>query len=444
MTLPKAGSGELSFDPPPIDSVAPTPPAARPKRRPRHSVIMLVDMDAFFASVEQSQHAHLRGRPVIVCGDPDRRGVVTAASYEARPSGVHAGMPLQEARRLCPDAEYVEGNPDKYVSISLQLLDLYTRYSPDVEPFSVDEAFIGFGHRLSLDQGLDLARRIQVEIAKRFELGASIGVGPNKLVAKMAAGVEKPRGLTALDEAGFRDTFWPLDVRKMWGVGEKLSDRMRSLGIMTVGDLARAPAPALSGAFGVIGPQLREAAWGRDETPLVPCYEGVDPKSMGHEVTLGEDSDDAEHLEATLLRLCDQVARRLRKEGFVGRVVAVRLRDHQFVTRIRQRAVHAHTQEPARIFEVARALFRENWSGGALRLVGVTVSALEPAPDGEQTDLFAVGERAEKLNRALDQVRDKLGEVAVVPAATLRQKRRSSHVPFGAVSPRTIRPRSRD
>src|SRR5439155_10004379 len=138
--------------------------------------------------------------------------------YEARPFGVRAGMPLQEARRLCPEAEYVEGNAEKYVSTSLQLLDLYTRYTPDVEPFSIDEAFLGLAlEDNTLERGLEMARRIQSEVLEEFELGASIGVGPNKLIAKMAAGVHKPRGLTALDEAGFCDTFWPLDVQELWG-----------------------------------------------------------------------------------------------------------------------------------------------------------------------------------------------------------------------------------
>src|SRR5262245_33058457 len=157
-------------------------------------MILLVDMDSFFASVEQAHHPHLRGLPVIVCGDPSRRGVVTAASYEARPFGVHAGMPLQEARRLCPHAQYVEGNPDKYVAVSVQLLDLYSRFTPDVEPFSVDEAFVGVPG--TLEEAAELAREIQSLIDSRFALGASIGVGPNKMVAKMASGVNKPRGIT--------------------------------------------------------------------------------------------------------------------------------------------------------------------------------------------------------------------------------------------------------
>jgi len=429
----------LPFDPEPAEPVGGPAAAAAvvPPKPPRHGAILLVDMDAFFASVEQSLHPHLRGRPVIVCGDPSRRGVVTAASYEARPSGVHAGMPLQEARRLCPHAEYVEGNPEKYVELSLELLDLYFTHTPDVEPFSVDEAFLGLAPRDTLADGLERARRIQAQIDERFALGASIGIGPNKLVAKMAAGLRKPRGLTLLDVAGFRDAFWPLDVQELWGVGPKLAARMRELGIATIGDLAHAPEPALAGAYGVIGPQLREAARGHDATPLVPSYEAVDPKSMGHEVTLERDSGDAAQLESVLLRLCDQVARRLRKEGFVGRVVAVRLRDSSFTTRIRQRALAGHSDRAERLFEVARALFRDHWHGGPLRLLGVSVSALAPSPDSVQTDLFADGGRADRLLEALDHVRDKLGEVAVVPAATLRRAKRGlRHVPFGAMASR--------
>src|SRR6516162_8452443 len=145
-------------------------------------MILLVDMDAFFASVEQAHHPHLRGKAVIVCGDPSRRGVVTAASYEARPFGVRAGMPLAEARRLCPGAEYVEGNPDKYVALSVRLLDLYLGFSPDIEPFSVDEAFLGLARGTTLERAGEVAREIQLAIDLRFGLGASIGVGPNKLV----------------------------------------------------------------------------------------------------------------------------------------------------------------------------------------------------------------------------------------------------------------------
>ncbi len=405
--------------------------------------ILLSDMDAFFASVEQLHHPHLRGKPVIVCGDPGRRGVVTAASYEARPSGVRAGMSLVEARRLCPEAEYVEGNPEKYVALSLQLLDLYLSFTPDVEPFSVDEAFLGLAPKVaSLGDARAEAERLQQAIHARFQLGASIGAGPNKLVAKMAAGLHKPRGLTALDEEGFRRAFWPLAAQEMWGVGPKLAARMRSLGILTVGDLAHAPVPLLKATFGIVGPALREAAWGRDDTPLVPYHRGVDPKSMGHELTLSEDSTDPAYLEGILLRLSDQVARRLRSEGFVGRTVTLKLRDHRFVTVTRQRALERRTDDHRLVFETVRGLWRAHWRGGALRLLGVSVSGLARRAPDEQTELFDADRRESRLTAAMDRLRDKLGEAALVPAGSLTHRRPLGHVPFGALSGRVRKNRS--
>jgi len=401
-------------------------------------MILLVDMDAFFASVEQAHHPHLRGRPVIVCGDPGRRGVVTAASYEARPSGVHAGMPLQEARRLCPEACYVEGNPEKYVAQSLDLLQLYLEHTPDVEPFSVDEAFLSVGRaRGSLEEAREIGARIQRQVDERFGLGASIGVGPNKLIAKMAASVSKPRGLTALDAEAFRRHFWGREVQDLWGVGPQLTLRMRSLGISTVGELARAPIPLLEGAFGIIGPQLREAANGEDDTPLVPYHRGIDAKSMGHEVTLSRDSRHRDSLEGTLLRLSDQVARRLRQEGFVARTICLKLRDHRFVTRLRQRALAEHTEDHRVVFETARALFDELWNGEAVRLLGVTATQLaRPEAGTGQEEMFEHDSRSLRLRQALDRVRDQLGESSLVPAGALRHVRTLGHVPFGALKPR--------
>jgi len=401
-------------------------------------VILLVDMDAFFASVEQAHHPRLRGRPVIVCGDPGRRGVVTAASYEARPSGVRAGMPLAEARRLCPRAEFVEGNPHKYVEKSLELLEIFLSITPDVEPFSVDEAFLDLmrlGERAGRRQEvIELSRALQQRIADEHGLGASIGIGPNKLIAKMASGVQKPRGLTCLDEAEYRRLFWPKPVQELWGVGEKMAGHLRGLGILTMGDLGRARPEVLEQAFGVVGPHLREAAWGHDQTPVVPYHEGVDPKSMGHEVTLPEDCRDAAFLEGTLLRLADQVARRLRGDGFAGRTVTLKLRDHRFQTCTRQRALSIAVDDHLAIFEVAKALWRANWKGEPLRLLGVSVSALEATAGSEQTELFARDARARALQEALDRVRDKLGEASVVPAGSLTHRRGLGHVPFGPLA----------
>jgi DNA polymerase-4 len=397
---------------------------------------LLADMDAFFASVEQLHHPRLRGRPVIVCGDPGHRGVVTAASYEARPSGVRAGMSLVEARRLCPGAEYVVGHPERYVALSLQLLDLYLSFTPAVEPFSVDEAFLGLDRKVTAAaEAAETARRIQGEVSERFGLGVSIGAGPNKLIAKMAAGLQKPRGLTVLDREGFCRVFWPLPAQELWGVGPRLAERMRSLGIMTVGDLAHAPIPSLKAAFGIVGPSLREAASGHDDTPLVPYHQGVEPKSMGHEVTLPEDTSDPAFLEGTLLRLADQVARRLRVEGYVGGTVSLKLRDHRFATFTRQRALPGYTDDHRLVFETARSLWRANWKGGALRLLGVSVAALRPRSAQPQAELFEEDRREDRLTRALDRLRDRLGEAKLVPAGSLTHRRHLGHVPFGAPVP---------
>ncbi len=282
----------------------------------------------------------------------------------------------------------------------------------------------------SVASAVEIAETIQQRIWDRFGLGASIGVGPNKLVAKMAAGVNKPRGLTGFDEAAFRAHFWPLDIRELWGVGPKLAERMRSLGISTVGELARAPEPVLKSAFGIIGPQLREAAWGRDDTPLVPYHRGVDAKSMGHEVTLPADVEKRDQVGGTLLRLSDQVARRLRSEGYVGRVIAIKLRDHRFHTRIRQRAIEVPTDDYALIYSVATTLLDQLWRGEPLRLIGVHVSGLErhAPPQGE---LFESGRRARELRDAMDRVRNRLGEASLVPAGSIGHRRHLGHVPFG-------------
>jgi DNA polymerase-4 len=412
-------------------------------RGPPRRWVLLADMDAFFSSVEQACHPHLRGQPVIVCGDPSRRGVVTAASYEARPTGVRAGMPLVEARRLCPDAHYLEGDPEKYVAMSLRLLEHYLTFTPDVEPFSVDEAFLAVGPvGGTLETARDIAAEIQRTVLEKFDLTASIGVGPNKLIAKMASGVVKPHGLTAFDPPMFQAHFWPLPVRELWGVGEQMSARLGELGIVTVGDLAHADPKRLEAAFGVIGPQLAEAAHGHDETPLIPYHEGVDPKSMGHEVTLPEDCHDTLALEGTLLRLSDQVARRLRSEGFRGRTVTLKLRDHRFATHLRQRSIGRSTDDHARVFELARTLWRELWNGDPVRLLGVSVSGLERASGGSQVELFGVDDRATRLRAAMDRVRDQLGEAVLVPAGSLSYRRALGHVTFGPVTPKKRNPAS--
>jgi DNA polymerase IV len=386
-------------------------------------MILHVDMDAFFAAVEQASNPRLVGRPVVVCGDPDRRGTVATASYEAREFGVHAGMPTGEARRLCPGGVFLEGQPEKYRSVSVYLLELYKRVTPAVEPFSIDEAFLdlaGTAYDADADSAKRAARTIQRWTSERLGLSATVGIGPNKLIAKMASGVDKPRGLTWFDAEAFRRRFWPQPVEALWGIGAQTTLALGRLGVRTIADLAHFPEERLAGAFGVNGPRMKVAAWGEDLSPVVPYYEGADAQSMGHEFTLLTDLRDLDVLEGLLVRLSDQVARRMRKEGYQGRVVVLKLRYADYDTVLRQRALADFTDDERVIHAVARRLFRENRDRRAVRLLGVTMAGLEKPHGVEQPSIFEHERRARSLTRQIDHLRDLYGERAVLRAAALR------------------------
>ncbi|MEP7028779.1 MAG: DNA polymerase IV [Candidatus Eisenbacteria bacterium] len=386
-------------------------------------MILHVDMDAFFAAVEVASNPRLLGRPVVVCGDPDRRGTVATASYEARAFGVHAGMPTGEARRLCAGGVFLEGQPEKYRAISVYLLELYKRVTPMVEPFSIDEAFLdlaGTVYDADAESAAGAARTIQRWTSERLGLSATVGIGPNKLIAKMASGIDKPRGLTALDRDAFCRRFWPQPVSALWGIGEQTTVALERLGVRTLADLAHFPAERLAGAFGVNGPRMKVAAWGEDPSPVIPYYEGVDAKSMGHEFTLLTDLGDADVLEGLLVRLSDQVARRMRKEGYQGRVVVLKLRYADYETVLRQRALSEFTDDEMVIQAVVRRLFRENRDRRAVRLLGVTVAGLVKPGGVEQPSIFERDRRARDLTRQVDRVRDLAGERALLRAAALR------------------------
>jgi len=399
---------------------------------------MHLDMDAFFAAVEEKLNPRLRGKPLLV-GGTERRGVVAAANYPARAFGVHAGMSMGEACRLCPDATVVEGNPQKYVHTSLEVLDVLKSFTPAVEPFSIDEAFldmtaVGWRGRVSegadaaaldggaalLDSAIPVAHAIQRAVARRVGLTATIGIASNKYIAKMASGVQKPRGLTVLTVERYRELFWPRGVKELWGIGEKTREALEKLGIRTVGQLAKFPREFLTYHFGLNGESMQEAALGRDETPVVPYYEGIPVKSMGHEVTLAQDVADRDELLSTLLRLSDQVGRRLRADHYLGRVVSVKIRDARFRTVIRQRALPEVMDDEQQIFQTARLLLGEHWDGRPLRLIGVSVSGLVNAEGYYQQSLFAQDEHRRQMMEAVDELRDRFGEHALVKAGVLR------------------------
>ncbi len=388
-------------------------------------IIAHIDMNAFFASIEQMCNPSLRGRPLIICGDPAGRSVVSTASYEARKYGIDSGMPASEAKRLCPEGVFFQGDARKYVYYSLRLLKIYTMFTRAVEPFSIDEAYLDLNGSGCEDfaSARRTACRIKSAVKESFPLlTASIGIGPNKYVAKMASSLEKPDGLVVIEDLDqFRRIFWKEPVDRLWGVGEKTRDLLNGLGIFCVEQIAKAPEGLLRSHMGENGDGLRSIAWGGDNTPVIPYDVGIEAKSMGHEHTFSMDIGDADELDRILLRLCDQVGRRLRKHDCSARTVCVKLRFKDFSTITRQKTLAGRTNDDMEIFRVASRLLRENRDGRMLRLVGVKASSLDYGGAGVgQMFLDQAGRRG--LISSIDSLRDKFGDNVLVRAGALRRR----------------------
>ncbi len=384
--------------------------------------IIHIDMDAFFAAIEQQAHPDLQGKPVIVCGDPDGRGVVATASYEARMFGVRSAMPVREARRLCPQAILVRGRHSLYQQVSNGLLEVYRKYTPTVEPFSIDEAFLDVAgcERLHGD-AREIAQRIKTDVRKGFGLSCSVGVAPCKLLAKMASDMHKPDGLTVIRLEDIPSVIWPLPVRKLYGVGGKTSQTLESLGIKTVGALARMPVELLTEKFGETGRLLSSLASGIDNSRVNPSIREM-PKSIGHETTLLEDSGDEAFILTCVLSLSQQVGRRLRQQGLVARTVALKLRYSDFTTLTRANTFSFFTCLDEDIYRTAKGLFLCHWNRARkIRLVGVTVSSLSSKDDFmHQLALFEEDEKRQRVTAAMDKVRDRFGENAITRASLVR------------------------
>ncbi|MFH1311793.1 MAG: DNA polymerase IV [Candidatus Eisenbacteria bacterium] len=378
-----------------------------------------LDMDAFFSAIEQLSNPSLKGKPVIICGDPHRRSVVSTASYEARKYGLKSGMPIGEARRLCPHGIYVTGNPKKYVYTSVQILNTLREFTSLVEPFSVDEAFLEF-HDLGLDETPRVANAIKQKIRQRFGLTCSIGVGPNKIVAKMASEIEKPDGFTIIEEGKFLDYFGDKEVRTLWGIGEKTSEKLNALGVRTICDLAQFPEKTLTTIFGEYGTYLKMTANGRDESPLVPYFEGIEPKSIGHEYTLSSDTSDQRFLVSTLLRLSEQVGRRMRKNGYVCDTVTVKIRYKDFKTLTRQHRQDKFIERDDMIFERARKLFLTNYNGDEIRLLGVSASGLIKKDSYRIDPMFSIDRRKDVFVQVADSIKDRFGEESIKRGGSFR------------------------
>lgn len=380
-------------------------------------MVLHVDMDAFFAAVEQRDHPEYRGKPVIVGAPRDRRGVVSTCSYEARKFGVHSAMPSREAARLCPQGIFLPGDHAKYSRVSRQVMEILGRFTPVVEQVSVDEAYLDVtGARSLFGDGAAIARSIRAAIRSELDLAASVGVGPNKLVAKICSELAKPDGMKVAPEgeAELATFLAPLPASALPGVGKVMSARLASFGFRSVGDVQRSPS-GLEAAIGANAAEwLSRAAFGRDHRPV--AAEADDELSISREHTFGEDCGDRAEVRATLKGLVADVGRRLRASGRRAGEVHLKLRWNDFTTITRQKKTPVPLRDDFSLFEEALVLFDRERLVAPVRLVGFGVSALVEGEGQAELDLFGAGndaaplkDRREKLSDAMDALRRKLG-----------------------------------
>ncbi len=387
--------------------------------------IFHVDMDAFFVSVEELSDPSLKGKAVVVGGQRDERGVVSAASYEARKFGVHSAMPLRTAAKLCPHAIFVDGHPERYRDCSAKVYEVLNTFSPLVEMASIDEAYLDMtGTDRLHGPPLRAAHSLHSRVKAETQLNCSIGIGASRLIAKVSSAKAKPNGVLWVIPGQESKFLAPLDVRDIPGVGKVMEQNLHALGIHQVADLARLDEAILEERFGKWGLALAGKARGEDAGGWFDAEVGErsDPKSISHEHTFNEDTANPVQLETTLMRLTEMVARRLREHQLHARTIQLKLRYKDFTTITRAHSLAAPTQLDTEIFEQIRSLFRRNWKRGAeIRLLGVHVSSFEEAAR-EQMELLD-GSRQQRWQQALaaaDRLRDKFGERSVGLAGGLK------------------------
>jgi len=365
-------------------------------------------MDAFFISVEQRDNPSLKGKPAAVCGSLSR-SVVTSANYEARPFGIRAGMPVQEARRRCPQVILVKGNHSKYTETASRIFSILKGYTPLVEVASIDEAYLDITDSMLLFQSpLHIAQSIKSRIREKERLTCSIGIAPNKFLAKLGSTLKKPDGLVIIQKDEVDGILRDLPVEKLSGIGPKLKEALNSMGIFTCGQLGKASVSVLRKRFGVIGERLQEMGLGWDDSPVVPFDEGEEAKSFSHSVTLEKDTSDPNILKKVLLQLSEKVSQRMRGEGFYGRRVAITVRYSDFFTFSKQKTLFQWLNSGNEIFKHAWEIFESIPHPKPIRLLGVGVSELKK--EGYQLDLFEKKDKKDHLLKAMDRVNEKYGD----------------------------------
>lgn len=389
-------------------------PAGKGEWGPGDRAIAHIDMDAFYASVEILDFPELGGKPVIVGGNSNR-GVVSAASYKAREFGIHSAMPIFMARKLCPDLVIQPGRMKRYVELSRVIMRSLNRFSPLVEQISIDEAFIDLtGTEKLFGAPVETIGLIRKEIRKNTRLTSSVGLSTSKLVAKIASDLDKPDGITIIPPSRVQGFLDSLPIGRIPGIGRKSEEHFKKIGIKLLGEVKRLSPEYISKSFGKSGIRLMEIANGRIESPVVPYSQ---PKSISNEVTLQEDTDDFSTLERILLALSEKVGRRLRKHGFQGRTITLKLKDSAHRQLTRSITLDHPTYQGKKIFTEARKLLLSRGVRSRKRLIGVGVSNLEPAGTIEQYSLFREKsvdeEKWDRVDRAVDDILERFGSGTV-------------------------------
>jgi DNA polymerase IV len=384
---------------------------------PRRAILH-IDMDAFFASVEQRDHPELRGKPVLVGGDGPR-GVVAAASYEAREYGCHSAMPSSIAKRNCPHAIFVKGSHSTYRKVSKQVFEIFERFSPALQPVSIDEAFLDVtGSTHLFGSPTEIAIEIRRLVKEETELTCSVGVAPNKFLAKLASDMDKPDGLTVIEQETIHQTLDPLHISTLWGVGPSTQRKLESIGIRTVGQLRNMPVETLIAKFSDLGEHLSRLAHGVDDRP-VRVDRGA--KSISHEHTFETDLESIDELHALIVRQSQDVASRLRKHNRFAKTVSIKVRFGDFETITRSITLDQQTDETAVIHQAARSLF-DQWSASfrPVRLIGVALSQLTESPAAAGLFDRQSNEKNRAVDRATDAIASKFGKNALTRASTLK------------------------
>jgi DNA polymerase IV len=379
-------------------------------------VILHVDMNSFYASVEMAYDPSLKGKPLAIAGNPkERKGIIVTCSYEARSFGVKTTMPLWEARKLCPNLIIKTPNFDRYRAASKGMFDILRQYSDLVEPVSIDEGYLDITDSFEKGTPLEIASSIQTQIKSQLDLPCSIGIAPNKFLAKTASDMKKPMGITVLRKRDIHMKLWPLPVIEMHGVGSKTAEKLNTLGIETCKDLAKANDIQLKSLLGINGLRLKERANGIDRRVVDPdsIY---DYKSVGNSTTLPKDTTNQNELLTIIDKLCGKVSQRLKQKDVVGTTVQIMIRDKFRKTITRSRKVENPVINKEELFHHSKELFIKHWNGDPVRLLGVTVQDLiEKNEATEQLDLFSYESAAkeEPLYNVLSQLQEKFGKNSI-------------------------------